>query len=76
MLWRGWLLSMMTRIDNSSLAVETIHAMSAGDSGNALLLLTGRERRLVLKLQRAGLVIDLVLELFLVLTWRKGAVLI
>jgi hypothetical protein len=76
MLWRGWLLSMMTRIDDSSLTVETIHAMSDDDSGNALLLLTGRVRRLVLKLQRAGLVIDLVLELFLVLTWRKGAVLI
>jgi hypothetical protein len=76
MLWRGWLLSMMTRIDDTSLAVEMIHAMRDGDSGNALLLLTGRVRRLVLKLQRAGLVIDLVLELFLVLIWRKGAVLI
>jgi hypothetical protein len=65
---------MMTRIDDSSLAIKTIHAMSDGDSGNALLLLKGRVRRLVLKLQRAGLVIDLELGLFLVLTWRKGAV--
>jgi hypothetical protein len=73
MLWRGWLRSMMMRIDDSSLAMKTIRVLSDDDSGSVLPLL---KRRLALKLQRAGLVIDLALGLFLVPILKKDAVLI